>query len=103
MAATALVQAKVEPELKLKVEKYFAEFGMDTSTAIRMFLKKVEQTRSIPFQIGIEEDEDECSYEPTEEFGAFLRKTKKDIEQGRNLLRFNSNEEALAYFDKLIK
>lgn len=100
MAATALVQAKVEPKLKSEVEKCFKEFGIDTSTAIRMFLKKVAQTRSIPFQIGCEEEE---SFEPTEEFGAYLRKAKKDIEKGRNLLRFNSNEEALAYFDKRIK
>jgi len=100
MAATALVQAKVEPKLKTVVEKYFAEFGMDTSTAIRMFLKKVEQTRSIPFHVGSEEEE---SFEPNEELGAYLRKAKKDIEKGRNLLRFNSNEEALAYFDKRIK
>ena len=102
MAATALVQAKVEPELKSEVEKYFAEFGMDTSTAIRMFLKKVAQTRSIPFHVGIE-DEEETSFEPTEEFGAFLRKTKKDILAGRNLLRFDSNEEAIAHLEKLMK
>ena len=100
MAATALVQVKIEPELKAEVEKCFAEFGMDTSTAIRMFLKKVAQTRSIPFQIGCEE---EPSYEPTEEFAKFLRKTEKDIKQGRNLLRFKSNEDAIAYFDKRMK
>ena len=102
MAATALVQAKVEPELKSEVEKYFAEFGMDTSTAIRMFLKKVKQTRSIPFHVGIEEDEDECSYEPTEKFAKFLDKTTEDIKHGRNILRFNSNEEAFAHLEKLM-
>ena len=102
MAATTLVQAKVEPELKSEVEKYFAAFGLDTSTAIRMFLKKVVQTRSIPFKVGIDEG-DEKSFEPTEEFGAFLLKTKKDIGANRNILRFKSNEEALAHFDKRIK
>ena len=106
MAATALVQAKVEPELKSEVEKYFAEFGMDTSTAIRMFLKKVVQTRSIPFHIGIEEEVEyveEKSFEPTEEFGAYLLKAKKDIEEDRDILRFKSNEDAIAYLEKLMK
>ena len=74
MAATALVQAKVEPELKSEVEKYFAEFGMDTSSAIRVFLKKVVQTRSIPFQIGCGEQK---SIKPAEAFGAHPRKAKK--------------------------
>ena len=101
MAATALVQAKIEPELKSTVEKFFTEFGMDTSTAIRIFLKKVAQTRSIPFHIGVEEAEP--SYEPTEKFAAFLRKTKEDIKAGRNLIEFKSGEDAISYLKKRMK
>ena len=100
MAATAMVQSKIEPKLKSTVEKYFAEFGIDTSTAIRMFLMKVAQTRSIPFRIGIEE---EPSFEPTEEFGAFLDNAEEDIKHGRNLLSFKTNKAAIAHLEKLVK
>jgi len=37
MAATATVQAKMDPALKTKAENYFEKFGIDTSTAIRIF------------------------------------------------------------------
>jgi DNA-damage-inducible protein J len=102
MAATALVQAKIEPELKSVVEKYFADFGIDTSTAIRMFLKKVAHTRSIPFTIGIEtwEDEPECSYEPTDEFAAILDKEIANIKAGRGLVKFKPGEDAISYLQK---
>ena len=104
MKKLVLVQAKVEPELKAKVEKIFAKFGLETSTAIRMFLKKVAQTRTIPFTVGIEMEEDpECSYEPTPELAAFLRKTRKDIKAGRNILKFDSNEDAIAHLKSLMK
>jgi addiction module RelB/DinJ family antitoxin len=102
MAATTLVQAKVDTELKSEVEKCFAEFGIDTSTAIRMFFKKVAQTRTIPFVVGTGREE-EPSFEPTEEFGAFLLKAKKEIEEDRDILRFDSNEEAIAHLEKLMK
>ena len=107
MAATALVQAKIEPELKSTVEKYFADFGIDTSTAIRMFLKKVAYTRSIPFTIGVEpeewEEEPPCSFEPTEEFAAFLDKEVADIKAGRNLIKFKPGEDAISYLKKRMK
>ena len=101
MAATALVQAKIEPELKSSVEKHFANFGMDTSTAIRIFLKKVDQTKSIPFHIGMEmEEEPECSYEPNEKFAAYLDKALADIKAGRNLIEFDSADDAIAHLNK---
>jgi addiction module RelB/DinJ family antitoxin len=104
MAATALVQTRIEPETKFTVDKIFAEYGMNTSTAIRKYLNHVAQTRSLSFQYEpeAEDEEDECSYEPTPEFAAYLDKAIADIKAGRNLLEFNSNEEALAYFDSLI-
>jgi len=111
MAATALVQARVEPDIKSEAEKYFADLGMSASKAIRMFYKKVAQTRAIPFLIEEEKmEEDVYEYDDQgnawklrPEFAASLLKIKEDIKAGRNLIKFNSNEEALAYFDKRMK
>jgi addiction module RelB/DinJ family antitoxin len=53
MATTALIQARVEPKLKASSEKLLNSFGLDFSTAIRIYLNKIVQTQSIPFPIGI--------------------------------------------------
>jgi DNA-damage-inducible protein J len=36
------------------VEEIFAEMGLDTTTAVRMFFTKVARTRSIPFALKAE-------------------------------------------------
>jgi len=54
MTTKVLVQAKIESALKKKAEKCLSDFGLDTSSAIRMFLIKVVQTGQIPFSIGYE-------------------------------------------------
>ena len=51
MGNTALVQVRVEPELKDDVEGILADNGLDIPTAIRIFLTKVRHVRGIPFEI----------------------------------------------------
>lgn len=41
----------IDAEVKDKAQKLFAEFGMDLSTAINIFLKQAIYERSIPFTI----------------------------------------------------
>jgi addiction module RelB/DinJ family antitoxin len=57
MATATLVQARIEPAIKEKAEKYFHSFGMDTATAIRIFFAKVAETGRIPFTIGLEAED----------------------------------------------
>ncbi|MDR1016533.1 MAG: type II toxin-antitoxin system RelB/DinJ family antitoxin [Coriobacteriales bacterium] len=52
MAATAFVQAKVNPELKRQAERDLKAWGLDMSTAIRMFLTNLVETRHLPFVVG---------------------------------------------------
>ena len=44
------VQARISPELKQDAEAVFAEIGMTTAEAIRIFLKQVVNRGGIPFQ-----------------------------------------------------
>ncbi len=44
------VQARISPELKQEAEAVFAEIGMTTAEAIRIFLKQVVNRGGIPFQ-----------------------------------------------------
>ena len=107
MAATALIQARIEPELKTEVEKFFAEIGVKTSAGIRMSLKNALKTRSIPYPVSAQAEtkalrveEESCSYEPTPEFAAYLDKEIANIKAGRDLISFENMDDAIAYLDK---
>ena len=97
MSATATVQAKMKPSLKTKAEGYFERFGMDTSTAIRIFFSKVVETGKIPFSIGVEDEILD------KELAKSLDEAKKDIKNNKNILRFNSNKDVFKFLDELKK
>ena len=44
------IQARVSPELKEEAEAIFADIGMTTAEAIRIFLKQVVNSGGLPFQ-----------------------------------------------------
>jgi DNA-damage-inducible protein J len=56
MAATEIVQARVEPKLKAEAEKVFKSIGIDTATAIRMFLERVRREQDFPFDVRMFND-----------------------------------------------
>jgi addiction module RelB/DinJ family antitoxin len=47
-----VLQVRIDADLKNKAEKVLEEMGMDLPTAIRVFLKKVIYTKSIPFNLS---------------------------------------------------
>lgn len=55
---TASIQARLPKDLKEKVESILKKMGLDMSSAIRIFFTKVAESKKIPFQIGIENDEE---------------------------------------------
>ncbi len=50
--ATARINLTVDEKAKEEALKLFEVFGMDASTAVNMFFKKVVQTKTIPFAIS---------------------------------------------------
>ena len=48
---TAVIQTRVDTALKYDADKFFESIGMDTTTAIRIFLKQTLIEHKIPFQI----------------------------------------------------
>ena len=50
---SAMVRARIEPELKIKAEKYFDILGLSTTQAITLFFKQVELHHGLPFEINI--------------------------------------------------
>ncbi len=48
------LQVRMDRSLKEEAEQVFAEMGLDTTTAVRIFFTKVAKTRSIPFRLKAE-------------------------------------------------
>ena len=53
MPKTAMVRARVEPELKRRAEELFSELGLSTTEAITLFYKQVAMHQGLPFSIRI--------------------------------------------------
>lgn len=51
--ATSLLQVRVEDSLKDKAAQVFDSLGIDTSTAVRMFLKRAVMENGIPFAMTL--------------------------------------------------
>lgn len=50
-----LLQVRVDKETKERAAAIFESMGLDLSTAVRIFLRKVILTNGIPFAISVEE------------------------------------------------
>ena len=48
---SSTIQVRVEDELKVKSDKLFKDLGMDTTTAIRIFLTQALAVNGFPFEI----------------------------------------------------
>jgi len=73
MAQNALIQVRVDDELKQEADKLFMDLGFDTPTAIRIFLKHSIKRQGLPFEVS--------KSAPNSETIA----TIKGVEAGRNL------------------
>lgn len=51
MAREGMIQVRVENELKAQAEELFEDLGLDTASAIRLFLKQAVMYQGIPFAI----------------------------------------------------
>ena len=51
--STSLLQVRVEDSLKEEAASVFEQLGIDTSTAVRMFLKRAVMENGIPFRMTL--------------------------------------------------
>ena len=68
--STALVNVRLEPELKKNAEELFAELGLSMTAAINLFLRQAVRSQSIPFTITL-------NTKPNEETMAAIREAIK--------------------------
>ena len=53
MSKSAMVRARVEPELKDRAETIFHRLGLNATQAITLFYKQVELRGGLPFDVAI--------------------------------------------------
>ena len=53
MSKSAMVRARVEPDLKQHAEEIFHRLGLNATQAITMFYKQVELREGFPFDVAI--------------------------------------------------
>lgn len=84
MPQTALIQVRVDRDLKEEMDEIFTNLGLDTSTAIRMFLKQVERRRGLPFDVTLPSKKP-LEYEALshEQVDVELERGAADLEAGR--------------------
>jgi DNA-damage-inducible protein J len=56
MPKTAVISARIDPELKRDAEEVFKELGLTASQAITLFYKQVELERGLPFLVRLPND-----------------------------------------------
>ena len=67
MSKSAMVQARVEPDLKNNAESIFRELGLNSAQAITMFYKQVELTGGLPFNVVVTNEKTRKTFESTDE------------------------------------
>ena len=53
MPKTAVISARIDPELKRGAEEVFRELGLTTTQAITLFYKQVDLERGLPFAVRV--------------------------------------------------
>ncbi|MCR4407783.1 MAG: type II toxin-antitoxin system RelB/DinJ family antitoxin [Anaerolineae bacterium] len=56
MPKTAVISARIDPELKRNAEKVFKELGLTATQAITLFYKQVELESGLPFAVRVPND-----------------------------------------------
>jgi DNA-damage-inducible protein J len=78
MSDTALVNFRMETDLKRDMEETCRDLGMNLTTAFTIFAKKMTRERRIPFDVAIDP-----FYSAANQ--THLRQVRADAEAGRNM------------------
>ena len=53
MAKTAVISARIDPDLKQNAETIFKELGLSTAQAITLFYRQVDLQHGLPFEVKL--------------------------------------------------
>lgn len=79
MSKTAMIRARVKPELKSDVEEIFKELGLSVTEAISLFYNQVRLHKGLPFDVKIP--------------NKTTLKTFEDTNKGKNIIKCENMED----------
>ena len=66
MSKSAMVRARLEPELKQQAEEIFRKLGISVTQAITLFYRQVEMRNGLPFNVVIPTSETIKTFKATD-------------------------------------
>ena len=81
--ATSSMNIRMDTEVKTRAQALFAQFGLDMTTAINMFLRQSIRVRGVPFDLRLD-------HIPS------LEQAVRDVEEGRVYGPYKTAEAAIA-------
>ena len=66
MSKSAMVRARIEPELKKQTEEIFKHLGLSVTQAITLFYSQVKARNGLPFNVVIPTQETLKTFEATD-------------------------------------
>lgn len=61
-----MIRARIEPGLKRKAEKLFAELGLSLTDAIGLFFRRALQKQALPFEVKLPNKTSKNTFEQTD-------------------------------------
>ena len=85
MNKSAMIRARVDPNLKEEVENVFEQLGLSTTQAITLFYQQVKLNRGLPFEVRIP--------------NAVTQRTFAETDAGEDIVRCENPENMFARLD----
>ncbi len=85
MSKSAMIRARVEPELKDRAEAMLEELGLTATSAITLFYRQIIERRGLPFELRLP--------------NATTRSAMRDARTGRGVVAAGSMDELFAKLD----
>lgn len=86
MPKSAMVRARVEPQLKERAEAMLDAMGLSATTAITLFYRQIIQRRALPFEVRVP--------------NAMTRRAMQAARSGRGVVTADSMDDLLVKLDK---
>ncbi|MBI3380175.1 type II toxin-antitoxin system RelB/DinJ family antitoxin [Candidatus Gottesmanbacteria bacterium] len=91
---TAVINLKVEPQVKKSAQKIAHDLGLTLSGLINGYLKQLIRTKTVTFSTASEI--------PSDYMREALKEAEEEIKAGRVSSTFTNAKDALGYLDKMI-
>ncbi len=92
------IQVRVSDKNKKSVEKILESLGLDITTAVRMFLCRIEMDRGLPFPVTQKKNLTVNGFTP--EFEAEIVAAMNDKEDS---VKFDNSDDAVAFLRQMTK